>query len=81
MLAAIFAALREAYPQLQLESRSSDDPLAESMAGVDLAVHCCDGMPEGKWISYVVMRRQERLIAGKASPPAKGLPFFQSMSW
>jgi DNA-binding transcriptional LysR family regulator len=74
MLASLFAALRATYPQLHLEAHASDDPLAESMVGVDLAVHFCDSTPRGKWISYVVFRMQERLIAGKAYLARRGTP-------
>jgi DNA-binding transcriptional LysR family regulator len=74
LLATVFAALRGAYPQLYLETRFSDDPIAESLAGVDLAIHFSDSPPRDKWISYVVFRVQERLIAGKAYLARRGTP-------
>jgi DNA-binding transcriptional LysR family regulator len=74
VLAALFAGLRSRYPQLHMESRFSEDPLSESLAGVDMAVHFSDLAPKGKWISYVVVRVQERLLAGKAYLARRGAP-------
>lgn len=74
LLASLFAALRAAYPQLHVESHFHDDPLAESLMGVDMAVHFGDSSPKGKWLSYVVLRMQERLIAGKAYLARHGTP-------
>jgi DNA-binding transcriptional LysR family regulator len=74
VLASIFAALRATYPQLHVESRFSDDPLAESLVGVDMAVHFSDTTPKEKWLSYVILRVQERLIAGKDYLARRGTP-------
>jgi DNA-binding transcriptional LysR family regulator len=74
VLASIFAALRATYPQLHLESRFSDDPLAESLVGVDMAVHFSDTTPKEKWLSYVILRVQERLLAGKDYLARRGTP-------
>ena len=74
LLTSIFAALRAAYPQLHVEGRSSDDPIAESLVGVDMAVHFSDAAPRGKWLSYVVLRLQERLIADKEYLARRGRP-------
>jgi DNA-binding transcriptional LysR family regulator len=74
LLASIFAGLRAAYPQLHVEGRFSDDPIAESLVGVDMAVHFSDAAPRGKWLSYVVLRLQERLIAGRAYLARRGRP-------
>jgi DNA-binding transcriptional LysR family regulator len=74
MLTPMFAALRAAYPRLSVEARYSDDPIGDSLAGVDMAVHFCDGAPKGKWISYVVFRVREQLVAGKDYLARRGVP-------
>lgn len=74
VLAALFGGLRTAYPQLHVEIRFSDDPFAESLVGVDMAIHFSDAVPKGKWISYVVTRLQEHLVAGKEYLARRGTP-------
>lgn len=74
LLASIVAGLRAAYPQLHLECRFSDDPIADSLVGVDMAVHFSDATPRGKWLSYVILRVQERLVAGKEYLARRGRP-------
>lgn len=74
LLASIFAALRAAHPRLHVESRFSEDPITESLVGIDMAVHFSDTMPKGKWLSYVVLRMQEQLVAGKEYLARRGTP-------
>lgn len=74
VLASVFAGVRAAYPQLHVELRFSDDPIAEPLVGVDMAVHFSDAVPKGKWISYVVARLRERLLAGKEYLARRGTP-------
>lgn len=74
LLASLFAALRSVYPRLHVESRFSDDPIAESLVGVDMAVHFSDPTPKGKWLSYVVLRMQERLVAAREYLARRGAP-------
>jgi DNA-binding transcriptional LysR family regulator len=74
VLTPLVAALRASYPLLSLEGRHSDDPIGESLAGVDMAVHFCDSAPRGKWISYVMIRVPERLVAAKGYLARRGTP-------
>jgi len=48
VLVPLFAGLREAYPALFIEARFSDDPLGESLVGVDVAIHYSDAAPKGR---------------------------------
>lgn len=74
VLATFFAALRATYPRLHLESRFSDDPLSESLSDVEIAVHFGETIPKGKWISYVILRVREWLVASQAYLDRRGTP-------
>ncbi|MFO0589253.1 MAG: LysR family transcriptional regulator [Polyangiaceae bacterium] len=74
VLTPIHAALRAAYPQLHYHLRLSNDPLAESLTDVDIAVHFGADPPRGSWISYVVMRVRQHLVAGKGYLARRGTP-------
>ena len=73
-LAPLFAAIRAAYPRLDLHCRFSNDPLAEPLQDVDIAVHFGADPPRGAWISYVVLRIRERLIASPTYLDRRGAP-------
>lgn len=70
----LFAAIRRAYPRLHVHCRFSNDPLGEALVDVDIAVHFGEDAPEGAWISHVVMRVRERLIAGREYLDRRGAP-------
>jgi len=74
VLTPLFAALREAYPQLGFHCRFSNDPLDEPLASVDIAVHFGEEVPRGPWISYVVMRVREWLVASRPYLERRGAP-------
>jgi DNA-binding transcriptional LysR family regulator len=74
ILASLCGALRVAYPRLRAECRFSDDPITESLAGVDMAVHFSEAPPKGKWLSYVVVRMPQMLIASKEYLARAGTP-------
>lgn len=75
LLAALFGWLREAYPRLHVELRYSEDPLSESLIGVDMAVHFGGAAPSrGKWISYEIVQAPERLLASAAYLARRGTP-------
>jgi DNA-binding transcriptional LysR family regulator len=74
LLTPLFAALRSAYPRLRLQSRFSNDPLNESLTDLDVVVHFGEDMPKGPWLSHVMMRVRERLIASKDYLGRRGTP-------
>jgi len=74
VLTPLFAALRRAYPQLSFHCRFSNDPLDEALASVDIAVHFGEEVPRGPWISYVVLRVREWLVAGREYLERRGTP-------
>jgi DNA-binding transcriptional LysR family regulator len=69
-----FGLLRSAYPQLRVHSRFSNDPLGESLVDVDMAVHFGENRPRGPWLSFVVMRVREWLVASKEYLSQHGTP-------
>jgi DNA-binding transcriptional LysR family regulator len=70
----VYAALRSAYPRLRLQSRFSHDPLSESLVDTDMAVHFGENRPRGPWLSHVVLRVREWLVASNAYLSQRGVP-------
>ncbi|AUX42750.1 LysR family transcriptional regulator [Sorangium cellulosum] len=74
VLTPLFAAVRGAYPKLNFHCRFSNDPLGETLSDVDIAVHFGEDAPEGHWISHIVLRVREWLIAGRTYLERRGTP-------
>jgi DNA-binding transcriptional LysR family regulator len=74
VLTPLFAAARTAYPKLHFHCRFSNDPLSEPLTNVDIAVHFSEDAPKGAWISHVVLRVREWLIASRAYLDQRGTP-------
>lgn len=74
VVAPLYAALRSAYPRLRVHLRFSNDPLNESLVDIDMAVHLGEKAPAGPWISHIVMRIREWLVASKAYSSRRGIP-------
>jgi DNA-binding transcriptional LysR family regulator len=74
VLVALFGAMRLTFPDVRVESRFSEDPLAESMVDVHFAFHFDEAEPNGKWISQTVARASERLIASEDYLARRGAP-------
>lgn len=74
VLTPLFAALRGAYPRLGFHCRFSNDPIGEALGDIDIAVHFGEDVPEGAWISHVIVRARERLIASRGYLERRGTP-------
>jgi DNA-binding transcriptional LysR family regulator len=74
LITPLFAALRAAYPRLHVHSRFRSDPLGESLVDVDVVVHFGEDTPKGPWLSLVMMRVRERLIASRDYLGQHGTP-------
>lgn len=74
VLTPLFGALRSAYPKLHFHCRFSNDPLGEALVDVDIAVHFGVDAPKGHWISHVVLRIREWLIASRSYLDQRGAP-------
>lgn len=74
VLTPLIAALRSAYTRLHFHCRFSNDPLGEALVDVDIAVHFGVDAPRGRWISHVVLRIREWLIASRSYLEQRGTP-------
>lgn len=74
LLAPLFGLLRTTYPLLRVQASFSDDPLGEPLDNVDLAVHFGEDRPKGPWLSHVVLRVRERLLASAEYLRRRGVP-------
>lgn len=74
VLTPLFAALRRAYPRLGVHCRFSNDPLGEALVDIDIAVHFGQDAPRGQWISHIVLRPREWLIASRDYLALRGTP-------
>lgn len=74
VLAPLVAAVRASYPRLYFDCRFSNDPLGEALTDVDIAVHFGADPPPGRWISHVVLRLREWLLASPGYLERRGTP-------
>ncbi|WP_342380081.1 LysR family transcriptional regulator [Myxococcus stipitatus] len=74
LLSPLFGLLRSTYPLLRVHASFSDNPLAEPLDNVDLAVHFGKDLPRGPWMSQVVLRVRERLFASEDYLRQHGVP-------
>jgi DNA-binding transcriptional LysR family regulator len=74
VMALLLRMLRSAYPLLRVHARFSDNPLSEPLDDVDMAVHFGDDTPKGPWISHVIRRYREGLLASKEYLKGRAAP-------
>jgi DNA-binding transcriptional LysR family regulator len=74
ILAPLFVAAQRVYPKLHFHCRFSDDPLSEPLTNIDIAVHFSEDAPKGAWISHVILRARELLLASRAYLEQRGTP-------
>jgi DNA-binding transcriptional LysR family regulator len=70
----LFGLLRTTYPLLRVHASFSDDPLSEPLDNVDMAVHFGEDPPRGPWLSQVVLRVREGLLASSEYLQRRGAP-------
>jgi DNA-binding transcriptional LysR family regulator len=74
VLTPLFAALRATYPRLRVQAGFSNDPIGEPLVDIDLVVHFGEDTPRGPWLSHVLLRVRERLVASKEYLERRGTP-------
>ncbi|APR81650.1 Transcriptional regulator, LysR family protein [Minicystis rosea] len=74
LLTPMFAGVRSAHPRLHYQLRFSNDPLSEALTDVDIAVHFGEDAPEGPWLSRVILRVREWLVASQSYLDRRGVP-------
>lgn len=74
LLSPLLGLLRERLPRLSLHASFSDDPLLESIVDVDCFVHYSANAPTGPYISYVLFRPRQWLVASRQYLDKRGTP-------
>jgi len=74
LLSLCFASVRAAQPGLRLHIRFAEDPIALLVHDLDVAVTFGDAPAEGPWVTRVVVRVPQRLLASPAYLAARGTP-------
>lgn len=74
LLALCWTAVRAAQPELRLEVRFAEDPVAMLTHDIDIAVSFGDVPSEGPWVTSVIVRVPERLVASPSYLAAHGTP-------
>ncbi|PRQ08883.1 LysR family transcriptional regulator [Enhygromyxa salina] len=69
-----FGLFQAKFPALRVHVRVSDDPLAELIEHVDIAIHAGRTTPPGNWHSRTLMCMTERLEASPAYLQRHGVP-------
>jgi DNA-binding transcriptional LysR family regulator len=70
----MFALIGMRYPRLRIELRVLEDPLAEAVTEADLTLHFGARPREGAYVSRVITRMPERLVASEAYLAMAGRP-------
>lgn len=74
ILAPLFSSMRAAHPRLSFHCRFSNDPISEALVDVDIAAHFGETPPDGNWISFVILRLPQWLIASSKYLAERGTP-------
>jgi DNA-binding transcriptional LysR family regulator len=74
MLSLSWAAVRASQPELRLDVRFAEDPVALLLHDIDVAVTFGDVPSEGPWVTRVITRVPERLVASPAYLAAHSTP-------
>jgi len=72
LITPLYMSLRRAYTDLRVHVRFCNDPLGESMVDIDMAVHFGESAPRGPWISLVILRLHEQLLASPSYLAERG---------
>lgn len=74
LLSLCFASVRAAQPSLRLHIRFAEDPVALLLHDIDVAMTFGDAPTEGPWVTRVVVRVPQRLLASPAYLASRGTP-------
>jgi DNA-binding transcriptional LysR family regulator len=74
VLAPLVMLLRAQFPRLGIHCNFSSDPISESIIDVDFVVHFADDPPTGPYLSYVLFRTRQRLLASREYLDNRGTP-------
>jgi DNA-binding transcriptional LysR family regulator len=74
LLTPFLALLRKQFSRLSIQCCFSDDPIAEAIVDLDMVVHFADDAPAGPYLSYVLMRARQWLVANQEYLDQHGMP-------
>lgn len=74
LLSACFASVRATQPEQRFHIRFAEDPVALLLHDLDVALTFGDAPAEGPWVTRVVVRVPQRLLASPAYLAARGTP-------
>jgi DNA-binding transcriptional LysR family regulator len=70
----LVASLRKKHPRLNVRLRFADDPVAELLEDVDVAIHFGDRSPQGPFTSLEMLRVREWMVASVGYLKRAGTP-------
>jgi DNA-binding transcriptional LysR family regulator len=73
-LALLFGLCQAEFPRLRLQVRVSNDPLAELLEHVDIALHLGHGLPAGRWCTHTLVHTNAGLRASRSYLRRHGVP-------
>jgi DNA-binding transcriptional LysR family regulator len=73
-LALLFGLCQAEFPRLRLQVRVSNDPIAELLEHVDIALHLGHGLPAGRWCTHTLSRADTGLRASRSYLRRHGQP-------
>jgi DNA-binding transcriptional LysR family regulator len=73
-LALLVGLCQAEFPRLRLQVRVSDDPIAELLEHVDMALHLGHGLPAGRWCTHTLLRTDTGLRASRSYLRRHGMP-------
>lgn len=74
LMTPLAAMLRKQFSKLAIQCSFSDDPIAESIVDLDLVVHFADDPPAGPYLSHVLFRPRQWLVASPEYISRRGTP-------
>jgi DNA-binding transcriptional LysR family regulator len=74
LLSMCWSVVRASQPELRLDIRFAEDPVALLVQDIDIAVSFGDVPSEGPWVTQVIIRIPERLVASPAYLAEHGTP-------
>lgn len=73
-LALLFGLCQAEFPRLRLHVRVCNDPIAELLEHVDIALHLGHGLPAGRWCTHTLLRTETGLRASRSYLRRHGMP-------
>lgn len=73
-LALLFGLCQAEFPRLRLQVRVFEDPIAQLLEHVEIAMHLGPGLPAGRWCTHTLLRTDTGLRASRSYLRRHGIP-------